>query len=126
MGKIEVRMIDTVWLVSYRRKMAVFLDELAAYKCAVEYNATIWPIKVGEFSNDMFLPSRSPATGRRRYALTQELLQNVAAIYNGCKTGAPSALVAANFDTGHRNAVRWIRAARDAGLIEPLREKKTA
>jgi hypothetical protein len=55
---------------------------------------------------------------RRRRSITDELLQEVAAIYSTDTTGKPTEAVAKALFTSHRNASRYAGLARDAGFLK--------
>lgn len=55
---------------------------------------------------------------RRRTTLTFDHLAEVAEVYNGnVRTGRPSAMVQRHFRVPLRTAARWVRKAREAGLL---------
>ena len=58
---------------------------------------------------------RTPA--RRRRIVTDDLLRDVARIYEEDTTGAPTRAVADKLFTSHRNAVRWVALARKRGFL---------
>ena len=63
------------------------------------------------------------ATTRRRYTITNRLLEEVAAIYKSDETGAPTVAVKNHFHTSHRNATRWVKEARERRLLPPYKEE---
>jgi len=54
---------------------------------------------------------------RRRRTVTDELLQEVAAVYLADTTGKPTKAVAAHFPTSHRNATRYVAMARERNFL---------
>ena len=60
------------------------------------------------------------AASRRRRIVTDELLQEVAGVYGADTTGKPTQAVADHFYTGHRNATRWVRLARDRKFLPDI------
>ncbi|MDP9403839.1 MAG: hypothetical protein M3P85_11070 [Actinomycetota bacterium] len=56
------------------------------------------------------------SVGRRRFVLTDEHLAEVAKVYIA-NPKTPTKAVAEHFFTSRQNAGKWVRAARDAGLI---------
>ena len=60
------------------------------------------------------------AASRRRRVVTDELLQEVAEVYKADTTRRPTQAVADHFFTGHRNATRWVRLARDRKFLPDI------
>jgi hypothetical protein len=58
-------------------------------------------------------------TRRRRREVTPELLAEVAEVYRGSNPRKPTESVAAYYGVSQATASRWIKAARDSGLLEP-------
>ncbi len=59
---------------------------------------------------------------RRQRIVNDELLQEVAEVYQADETGAPTRAVAAHFPTSHRNATRYVAMARNRGFLPPYGE----
>jgi transposase len=50
--------------------------------------------------------------------ITDEHLREVARIYSNDTTGAPTKAVADHFNTSRQNAGKWVKAAREQGLMK--------
>lgn len=85
------------------------------------------PGEDGHFDEDTndaaWLAGKSVEALRRRRTVTDELLQEVARVYEGDTTGAPTKAVADHFPTSHRNATRYVALARERGFLAPYREE---
>jgi len=60
---------------------------------------------------------------RRRRTITDELLREVAHVYESDTTGAPTKAVSDQLFTSHRNATRYVALARERGLLAPFGEE---
>jgi len=95
-------------------RLMAYVDEQVALK--------LWMRQAGPGSAVWVKEIAPPVQGKRR-TVTEDLLRQVAEIYTADDTGRPTAAVADKLFTGHRNAARYVRLARERGLIPTYREE---
>jgi hypothetical protein len=62
--------------------------------------------------------------GRRRRLITDGFLRDVADLYLRNQADAPTKAVAEHFHTSRQNAGKWVKAARDRGLLDAQESSK--
>jgi hypothetical protein len=80
------------------------------------------PGPVGQESHPYWAPVTESVELRRRRTVTDELLREVARVYESDTTGAPTKAVSDRFPTSHRNATRYVALARERGFLPPYGE----
>jgi hypothetical protein len=75
------------------------------------------PGPIGQESHPYYAPVTESVAARRRRTVTDELLREVAAVYQTDTTGAPTKAVREHFPTSQRNAARYVALAKERGFI---------
>ena len=64
-------------------------------------------------------PRGAPSALSRQRKVTDELLREVAEVYQSDTLGAPTLAVEDHFDKPNRTATRWVKLARHRGFLPP-------
>ena len=75
-------------------------------------------------SHPYWAPATEAVAARRRRSVTDELLREVAAVYNADTTGKPTKAVKEHFPTSQRNAARYVALAKKQGFINQTEDQQ--
>jgi hypothetical protein len=76
-----------------------------------------------DVSHPYWKPVTESVAARRRRSVTDELLREVAAVYQADTTGKPTKAVKEHFPTSQRNAARYVALAKERGFINQTEDQ---